>query len=104
MNSVGSKPISITQKRLASHLETDIMMTSKVVRALEKKGYLLRASSRIDARSKSLILTQKGQAKLTEALAVMQAMDQQFFSRVKSKQTVERSLTELLGIETQMGE
>src|SRR3989344_1240244 len=57
----------VNQNKLAKHLKTDIMMTSKVCRALEKKGYLLRAKLRSDSRSRMLVLTRKGKERYSMA-------------------------------------
>jgi len=67
---------TITQIALAEHAGTDIMMTSKVCRTLERKGYLLRAKHRHDTRARSLAITKAGKQILAETTPILVAADQ----------------------------
>jgi len=69
----------VTQVRLASYAHLDIMMTSQVLRMLEKKGLLERASHPTDTRAKSIRLTETGQSLLTRALPLVEETDRLFF-------------------------
>ncbi|MDR3573432.1 MAG: MarR family transcriptional regulator [Anaerolineaceae bacterium] len=72
-----SQPVS--QVRLATYAHLDIMMTSQVLRTLEKKGLVERASHPTDPRAKSIRLTAAGQSLITRALPVVEETDRQFF-------------------------
>jgi DNA-binding MarR family transcriptional regulator len=69
----------VTQVRLATYAHLDIMMTSQVLRTLEKKGLLERASHPTDMRAKSIHLTETGQSLLARALPLVEETDKQFF-------------------------
>ena len=69
----------VTQIRLASYAHLDIMMTSQVLRTLEIKGLLERASHPTDTRAKSIRLTETGQSLLTRALPLVEETDRLFF-------------------------
>ena len=87
----------VSQKRLAEHAKTDIMMTSKVLRTLEKKGMVIRARLKSDTRARSLLLTNKGKDTLADAKHVMHELDQQFFSNFANcPQELRRNLQQLL--------
>lgn len=70
----------VTQTMLAKHAKTDIMMTSKVLRTLEKKGLIKRSSHTSDSRAYTLEATKKGKESLQKALSVVENIDQEFFS------------------------
>lgn len=74
--------ISATQTMLAQHAKTDIMMTSKVVRTLEAKKLIIREIHSTDTRAKSLVLTQAGAKLLTQALAIVEHVDEIFFKEL----------------------
>ena len=76
---LAKKKVMVTQKRLAIEVQTDVMMTSKVVRSLAGKQFLIRASSRQDARSKSLALTSKGANVLHEGHTIMHDLEAELF-------------------------
>jgi len=73
----------VNQNKLAKHLKTDIMMTSKVCRALEKKGYLLRAKLRSDSRSRMLVLTRKGKERYTSAVLLVETVERKVFNHLQ---------------------
>ncbi len=70
---------TITQARLAAHAKTDIMMTSKVLRALEKRGLIKRETNSKDTRSKSLKITPEGYEITVSATQIVDAIDRNFF-------------------------
>ncbi len=70
----------ITQMDIANLLEADKMMVSEVLRALEKKGYIIRVSHPNDKRAKSLIVTKKGLAVVERAVQHAAEFDDRFFS------------------------
>lgn len=70
-----------TQRELAEHAGTDPMMTSQVVRALEVRGLLVRARSPTDGRARSLTPTRAGTRLAERAIAIVEAVDGEFFAR-----------------------
>jgi DNA-binding MarR family transcriptional regulator len=69
----------VTQVRLASYAHLDIMMTSQVLRTLEKKGLMERASHPTDTRAKSIRLTAAAQSLLASALPLVEEADRKYF-------------------------
>ncbi len=76
---LGDDPGGVTQVRLATHAKTDIMMTSKVLRTLERKGLLRRTLHAADARANAIELTPEGQALSARAVHVVEAADAAYF-------------------------
>lgn len=70
----------ITQTRLANHAKLDLMMTSQVLRSLERKGYLNRDAHPTDTRAKTLSLTEKGMGKARQAIPDVEQADRDFFA------------------------
>ncbi|WP_238553616.1 MarR family winged helix-turn-helix transcriptional regulator [Fortiea contorta] len=71
---------TVTQAKLATHAKTDIMMTSKVLRALEQRGLVKREPDARDTRAKSLTITQSGYELTIEAIKIVDEIDRKFFS------------------------
>jgi DNA-binding MarR family transcriptional regulator len=71
---------TVTQARLATHAKTDIMMTSKVLRALEQRGLIKRETDTKDTRAKSLSITKQGYILTIEAIKVVDKIDDEFFT------------------------
>jgi len=69
----------ITQVELASLAQTDVMMTSNVLRTLEKKGLILRNPHPVDTRAKSLSVTETGRSLVAKAIQVVEKIDADFF-------------------------
>lgn len=72
----------VTQARLAQQARTDVMMTSQVVRALERKGLLLRGAHPADHRARGLQVTRKGLQLVNRALGLVERADARFFGTV----------------------
>lgn len=72
--------IEFSQKQLSAYAKTDVMMTSQVLRALEKKGLLTRKPSKIDARTIVLNPTLAGIELANKAVKVVEEVDKAFFS------------------------
>jgi DNA-binding MarR family transcriptional regulator len=70
----------VTQKQLADHAATDVMMTSQVLRALENAGLVRRAPHPSDRRARALAVTAEGRALADRAVVAVEAADQDFFS------------------------
>jgi DNA-binding MarR family transcriptional regulator len=68
-----------SQRALADHAGTDAMMTSQVVRALEKQGLLRRQADDDDARVRRLRTTAKGRRLAVRAVEDVAALDDRLF-------------------------
>jgi len=88
----GEKP---TQKRLAEHAATDPMMTSQVLRTLETMGLIKRAPSPDDGRARRLSVTKRGLALAQRSIAVVEAVDNEFFATAGPRAAVLRILNRL---------
>jgi DNA-binding MarR family transcriptional regulator len=86
---------TVTQTDLAEQAQTDLMMTSQVVRALEARGLLTRATSAQDRRARVLSPTAEGIALATAGIQVVEAVDADCF--------VEGDAAWLQGIAQRMG-
>jgi DNA-binding MarR family transcriptional regulator len=75
---------------------TDIKMTSQVLKTLENKGLLERQASPTDARAKTVYPTSAGRTLAGKAVAVVEAVDADFFTPVNST-TLTRTLNRLIG-------
>jgi DNA-binding MarR family transcriptional regulator len=71
---------SITQKQLAGRAQTDVMMTSQVIRTLERKGLIARWPNPQDRRAMTLRPTEKGIELVNRAIKVVEAVDRDFFN------------------------
>ncbi|MDX6728138.1 MAG: hypothetical protein QOK49_2943 [Baekduia sp.] len=76
----------LTQRALATHVQTDEMMTSQVVRALEAKGLIERARHPDDARARTLAPTAAGRALAQQAIPAVEAADGTFFAALGSSE------------------
>lgn len=72
-----------SQRQVANHAAVDVMMASQVLRALEARGLVTRAADPADARVKRLTVTDPGRRMATQAIAVVEAADAEFFTRVR---------------------
>ena len=76
-----SEPL-ITQTRLAKHAKLDMMMTSQVLRTLEKKGLLMRVAHPTDTRAKTIALTEQGISLAQIAIPLVEQIDADFFNHL----------------------
>lgn len=74
----------ITQIKLAKHAKTNIMMTSKVIRTLEKKKLIIREECKNDTRAKCILLTNEGYQKVQNAIDIVQEVDKEFFKDMEN--------------------
>lgn len=86
LNGQGEQP---TQVRLAAQAGADIKMTSQVLRTLERKGLVERTIHEADGRARRLQITQRGARLAPRAVAVVEAVDAEFFAEVPSADAVE---------------
>lgn len=71
---------NITQVQLAAHAKADVMMTSNVLRSLEKKGLVTRETHPADTRAKCVVLTEAGREVFLTAVKIVDQIDSDFFS------------------------
>jgi MarR family transcriptional regulator, transcriptional regulator for hemolysin len=86
----------ITQVRLAKYANTNIMMTSKVIRTLEKKGLILRDECEADTRAKCVSLTKEGIQRFEKALNIVRAVDEKFFENKTYDEDFIKNLVHIL--------
>ncbi|MEB0202948.1 MarR family transcriptional regulator [Cryobacterium sp. 10S3] len=77
-----------TQRELSRHAGTDPMMTSQVLRTLERKGLVERRGHPTDARAKSLRVTMAGAELARHANAAVEGVDQRFFTPLGAERAV----------------
>ena len=70
----------VTQRQLCEHARLDEMMTSQVLRLLEKKGLITRVAHPSDGRAMALSATAKGVKLANASVRVVEEVDRQFFS------------------------
>jgi DNA-binding MarR family transcriptional regulator len=86
----------VTQRRLADHAATDPMMTSQVVRVLEERGLVQRATHPEDKRARALSVTSSGRALANRAVVAVEACDDAFFAVLgKERHTLTKTLLSL---------
>jgi DNA-binding MarR family transcriptional regulator len=69
----------VTQALISTHAKTDAVMTSEVLRTLERKALLERVPHPTDARAKQIMLTPAGRRLSRRAIALVEAVDEAFF-------------------------
>jgi DNA-binding MarR family transcriptional regulator len=75
----------MTQVELAALARTDVMMTSNVLRTLEKKGLIRRAPHPQDSRAKTIAMTELGQDRIGRAIVVVETIDADFFRPLEAE-------------------
>lgn len=78
--------VEFTQKKLAEYAQTDEMMTSQVLRKLEQKGLVKRATSKFDKRAITINPTSKGIKLANQAVKTVEGVDRQFFGVLEKEQ------------------
>lgn len=87
----------ITQTKLANFTQTNVMVTSKMVRILENKGFIGRISEGKDPRAKYVQITSKGLKTLEKASKISEEVNKDFFkSLAKEKEVFTESLWNIL--------
>ncbi|NUM69434.1 MAG: MarR family transcriptional regulator [Ignavibacteriaceae bacterium] len=87
----------VSQIRLAEEARTDPMMTSQVLRTLEKKGLITRAPHPDDSRAKEIKLTNYGTEMLSHALTAVQKIDEDYFGVLEeSRKSFHWNMNELI--------
>jgi DNA-binding MarR family transcriptional regulator len=70
----------VTQARVSDHAKTDAVMTSEVLRTLERKDLLRRLPHPNDARARQVVLTPAGKKLAKHAIALVETVDEAFFA------------------------
>ncbi len=86
----------LTQTQIAQEGELEVMMTSKVIRTLEKKWFIKRNRNEKDLRSYHSSITSAGIKIFEEAWPEVYRQDQEFFLWVWDQQVVIQTLQTLL--------
>jgi DNA-binding MarR family transcriptional regulator len=86
LNEQGEHP---AQVRLAEQAGTDVKMTSQVLRALEAKGLVGREVDPDDTRARRLVVTRAGARLAPRAIAVVEAVDADFFSDLSAAEAID---------------
>ncbi|WP_026412309.1 MarR family winged helix-turn-helix transcriptional regulator [Actinomadura oligospora] len=89
--------VSPNQLALAQHADTDVKMTSQVVRRLEGKGLLVRETDAADTRAKRLRITGQGRILAEGAIAAVEAADTAFFAAAPDRDALLATLRPLAG-------
>ena len=79
LNSHGHEP---SQVELAAEAGVDVKMASQVIRALERKGLISRATPPGDTRIRRLVVTKSGAALAPQAIDVVEAVDAALIGRL----------------------
>jgi len=69
----------VTQSTISAHAKTDAVMTSEVLRTLERKKLLRRLPHPSDARARQIAITPAGKRLARRAVALVEAVDEAFF-------------------------
>lgn len=72
-----------SQVELANYMAMDVMMTSQVVRSLERDGLIMREADQNDARVKRIVPTGKGHEVLSTAIGVVEEMNEEVFGLIE---------------------
>ena len=81
---LSKEKLNVTQVEIANQIEIDKMMTSNVLRTLEKNGFLERTEHKTDTRAKTIKPTKKGIDILQKAVKEIEEFDDKFFSKIKN--------------------
>lgn len=80
---LAEEKLVISQTDLSRFAKTDIMMTSQVLRALQKKGLITRSPHPEDSRAKCLSATAEGIEVVNMALQLVEQEDDAFFATLE---------------------
>lgn len=80
LNRRGPSP---SQAELAEHTGMDVMMTSQVVRTLERERLVKRVADKNDARVKRVVPTAKGESIASSALGIVNDMNGEVFGLIE---------------------
>ena len=87
---------NITQIQIAQHANADVMMTSNILRTLQKKGLISRKEHQTDTRAKVIQVTDEGIAVLKKAVTAVESFDRKFFNAIDDTDSFNKALLQLL--------
>ena len=76
-----------SQVELANHAGVDPMMTSQVVRSLERTKLVRRIADKEDARVRRIVVTASGERKVLAAVKIVERMDREAFGEIDDVDT-----------------
>lgn len=86
----------LTQTHIAHEGQLEVMMTSKVIRTLEKKWFIQRNKNDKDLRAYHISITNAGIKIFEEAWPKVYKQDQAFFQGVEDHQTMIQTLERII--------
>jgi DNA-binding MarR family transcriptional regulator len=84
LNGQGQTP---TQQAIAAHADTDVKMTSEILRKLEDKGLVVQRMDTRDRRARAIEVTETGTTLAQQAITVVEQVDADFFRRAPDSLT-----------------
>ena len=75
----------VSQTDIARFSDMDVMTVSQIIRLLVKKGLIMREVHPKDSRANIILLTDTGLQKVTQALPLVEGIDQAFFGKLENK-------------------
>jgi len=85
-----------TQVKIAQQARTNIMMTSKVIRSLEKKEYIDRYNHAGDKRAFRITISKKGKKVLRKSINIIENFEKEFFSTLEKKKKTQKLMEQLI--------
>ena len=86
-----------SQVELASHAGVDPMMTSQVVRLLERQKFVRRVPDKDDARVRRIEVTVLGRRKVSSAVKIVEKIDLQVFGGIDNSESFRQALRQVAG-------
>ena len=86
-----------SQVELAAHAGVDPMMTSQVVRSLERSKMVRRVADADDARVRRIVVTASGERTVLKAVAIVERMDREAFGGIDDIDAFRRALRLVAG-------
>ena len=80
---MNNNKITVNQKSLAQQSHSHKMMTSKVLRSLEKNNLVTRSTNTLDTRYKDIHITEKGYERYLSVQKVFKREDSRFFEKIE---------------------
>jgi DNA-binding MarR family transcriptional regulator len=84
-----------SQIELASHAGVDPMMTSQVVRLLERQKFVRRVPDKNDARVRRIEVTSLGRRKVSSAIKIVEKIDLQVFGGIDNSESFRMALRQV---------
>jgi DNA-binding MarR family transcriptional regulator len=81
----------VTQISIARMADMDVVSVSQILRGLEANGFLTRKMNPKDARANAVRLLPKAQDAITQALPIVEKIDNEFFGVLGNEEEVFRS-------------